>query len=416
VSAQPSVHSAPLSDANLLAGVMPALEQLPLEPSTFALINDLAMTCERFGFVDSSLALYDRCLRLSLDDDDRQSTYANLTAAYHAAAAKESDPAGRNRHLHDGLYAATAALDPEGSLQARPTCTALAHRSVLFAEIGHNKSALADARRARALALEHGMLREQVVAAVGEVIARWHSDLDTTVLTLIDEIRIIAKDLNVDNLIRPATKIEVDVLWSMGRCDEARDILRRDNEELFAKLQHRTADPCEPVQAGIDRIRQAFDPDADPSSGLPNRRFLGSWLTEVLSEDVPVCVAAVNLDGFGFVNHSFGQEAGTEVAQELAELLERVCRRGDSVTRTSADEFVMVLCDASPGDARIVLERVRQLVAARSWSALPPDVHLHVSIGATVGCGAMSSGPLQSLARDALRDAKSAGGNHITFR
>jgi diguanylate cyclase (GGDEF)-like protein len=97
-------------------------------------------------------------------------------------------------------------------------------------------------------------------------------------------------------------------------------------------------------------------------------------------------------------------------------LLERVCRRGDSVTRTSADEFVMVLCDASPGDARIVLERVRQLVSARSWSALPPDVHLHISIGATVGGGAMNSGVLQSLARDALREAKSAGGNQINFR
>ncbi len=406
----------PLSDAHLLAEVMPCLEQLPLDRSAFPLINDLAMSCERSGFVESSLVLYDRCLRLSLSDDDLQSTYANLSAAYHAAAASEPDPAKRNRHLHDGLYAATAALDPEGGTQARPTCTALAHRSVMFADIGHHKSALADARRARPLAIEQGMVREQVVAAIGEVIARWHSDLDTTVLTLIDEINTLAKDLDVDNLLRPVTRIEVDVLWSMGRCDEARDILRHENEQLYAKLHHRVPDLLESVRASIDRIRQASDLEADPLTGLPNRQFLGRWLPEVLAEDVPVCIAAVNLDGFRFLSQGFGQDAGDGVLQELAGMLERVCRRGDSVTRTGGDEFVLVLRDASPGDARIVLERVRQLVAARSWSALPPDVHLQASIGATVGSGATNSGVLQAMARDALRQSKSAGGNQINFR
>jgi diguanylate cyclase (GGDEF)-like protein len=416
VSGEPSVQVLPLSDASLLAEVMPSVEQLPLDPSAFPLINDLAMTCERSGFLESSLVLYDRCLRLSLSDDDQQSTYANLSAAYHAAAASETNRAKRNRHLHDGLYAATAALDPEGGTQVRATCTALAHRSVMFAEIGHHKSALTDARRARPLAIEHGMLRERVVAAIGEVIARWHSDLDTTVLTLIDEVNTLAEGLDVERLLRPVTRIEVDVLWSMNRCDEARDILRRENDQLYAKLHHRIPDVLESVRASIDRIRQASDLEADPLTGLPNRRFLGRWLPEVLSEDAPVCIAAVNLDGFGFVNQGFGQDAGNGVLQELAGMLERVCRRGDSITRTGGDEFVMVLRDTSPGDARVVLERVRQLVSARSWSALPPDVHLQASIGATVGSGAMNSGVLQAMARDALRQAKSAGGNQINFR
>ena len=404
------------SDADLLAEVMPCVEQLPLDASAFPLINDLAMTCERSGFVESSLVLYDRCLRLSLSDDDLQSTYANLSAAYHAAAASETDPAQRNRHLHDGLYAATAALDPEGGRQVRATCMALAHRAVMFAEIGHHKSALIDARRGRALAIEHGMLRERAVAAIGEVIARWHADLDTTVLTLIDEINTLSEDLCLGRLLRPVTRIEVDVLWSLGRCDEARDLLRRENDQLYVALHHRAADPLEPVRAGVDRIRQAIDLEADPLTGLPNRRFLGRWLPEVLAEDVPVCIAAVNIDGFGFVNQGFGQDAGNGVLQELAGMLERVCRRGDSVMRTGGDEFVMVLRDASPGDARVVLERVRQLVSARSWSALPPDVHLQASIGATVGSGATNAGVLQAMARDALRQAKSAGGNQINFR
>ena len=405
-----------MSDVHLLAEVMPAVEQLPLDSSTFPLIYDLAMTCERSGFVESSLVLYDRCLRLSRDDDDRQTIYANLTAAYHSAAAVELDPVKRDRHLHDGLYAATAALDPEGSQQVRPTCVALAHRSVLFAEIGHHTSALADARRARALAVEHGMRREELVAAIGEVVARWNSELDTTVLMLIKAIKLLAANLDVEDLLQPVTKVEVDVLWSMGRCDEAREVLQCDIKRLHARLHRRSVDRFEPVRASIDRLRQASDVEADPLTGLPNRRFLGRWLPEALSEDVPMCIAALNVDGFELVNQGFGADAGDGVLRELAELLERICRRGDSVTRIGGDEFVMVLRDASPGDARVVLERVRQLIAARSWSTLPPDMHLSASIGATVGSGATNSGVLQAMARDAMRYAKAAGGDQINFR
>ena len=116
------------------------------------------------------------------------------------------------------------------------------------------------------------------------------------------------------------------------------------------------------------------------------------------------------------INEGFGYEAGDGVLQEVAEVLERVCRRGDSVVRIGGDEFVMVLRDASPGDARIVFERVRQLIAARSWSTLPADVHLTASVGVTVGSGALNSGKLLATANEALRQAKAAGRDRITFR
>jgi diguanylate cyclase (GGDEF)-like protein len=404
------------SGAQLLAEVIYAVEQLPPEPSAYPAIYDLAVTCDQCGFFESSLVLYDRCLRIAISDDDRQSAYANLTAAYWAAAAAESDPAKRSRHLRDGLYAATAALDPEGGTQVRARCVALAHRSVLFAELGHHDSALADAHRARILAAEHGLRHEQVVAMVGEVIARWHSSLDTTVLTLIAEVKALAVDLDVDECLRSLTAVEVDVLWSMGRYDEARVVLQRNLEHLHTKLHSQTADRWENVRAGVNRLRQASVGEADVLTGLPNRQFLGRWLPEVLADDSPVCIGALNLDDFREVNERFGFEAGDGVLKEIAEVLERVCRRGDSVVRTNGDEFVMVLRDASPGDARVVFERVRQLIAARSWSSLPTDVHLSASVGVTVGSGAMNSNRLLATANDALRQAKLAGRNQISFR
>ncbi len=410
-----NVHDRRLDSASLLAEVMQAIDHLPQGSAAYPAIYDLAVTCERSGLIESSLTLYDRCLRLALTDDDRQNTYTNMVVAYHAAAVAEPDPSRRNRHLHDGLYAATAALDPEGSQQAVPMCSALAHRSVLLAEIGHHDSALADARRARAIALDLGLRREQVIAAVGEVVARWHLSLDTTVLLLVEEAKALAVDLDVADFLRPLLAVEIDALWSMGRHDKARALMQADADRLHMRLLRQTGDRWEQVRAGVDRLRQASAGEADVLTGLPNGQFLGRWLPEALADDSPTCIAAMNIDGFEHINEAFGYEVGDGVIQEVATVLERVCRRGDSVARVAGDEFVMVLCETSPGDARVVFERVRQLIAARAWSALPTDVHVTLSVGATVGSGSINSARLLAAANDALRRAKSTGGDLLVF-
>jgi hypothetical protein len=72
------------SGAQLLAEVIYAVEQLaPSPPHTrrSTTLRDL----RPMRFFESSLVLYDRCLRIAISDDDRQSAYANLTAAYWAA-------------------------------------------------------------------------------------------------------------------------------------------------------------------------------------------------------------------------------------------------------------------------------------------------------------------------------------------
>jgi diguanylate cyclase (GGDEF)-like protein len=409
-------HDPATSGAVLLAEVIYAVEQLAQEPSSYPAIYDLALTCDRSGFFESALVLYDRCLRIADTDEDRQIAYANLTSAFRAAAIAETDVVRRTRHLRDGLYAATAALDPEGGRQPGPMCVALANRSVLFAELGHHESALTDARRARDMAIELGMRREQLIAAVGEVVARWHSTLDVTVLSLIASTKELGADLDTGDCLRPLLAIEVDVLWSLGRHDEARAAMQSNIDHLHELLQTQTAERWDNVRAGVDRLRHASAGEADELTGLPNRQFLGRWLPDALLDDAPVCIGALNLDRFGFINESFGHEAGDSVLQEVAAVLERVCRRGDSVVRTVGDEFVMVLRDTSPGDARVVFERVRQLIAARSWSSLPSSVHLTASVGVTVGSGAGNSAKLLATASDALRQAKLAGKDRISFR
>lgn len=404
------------TESHLLAELVALLDVLPAGGDFSVALIELAEHCEHTGHLGAALLVYDRCLHTNLSDAQRQAVYAKLTAGYHAAAAVATDEEARRRHIHDGLYAATAALDPIGAGEPRSTCVALAHRSVLLAQIGHHEAALVDARRARAIAMQHGMHREQVVAAVGEVIARWNSTLDTTVLLLISEIYAIGDQLGIDEIIRPVTQIEVDVLWTLDRHDEARVALQRSNERLHDQLLRRHSGDVDDVHAAIDSLRAVIEVDTDALTGLPTAAHLARWLPEVLADDVVVCVAALDVDEFSGVNREFGSDAADGVLQELAGLLERVCRRGDAVTRVGADEFVMVLRDASPGDARVVLERIRQLVATRTFVGLPVDFHISASIGATVGGGEASAELLMQIANDAMRHAKAAGGDRITFR
>jgi diguanylate cyclase (GGDEF)-like protein len=170
------------------------------------------------------------------------------------------------------------------------------------------------------------------------------------------------------------------------------------------------------VRLGVEHLKVAAISESDPLTGLPNRRHLAHMLPEVLEEYPPVCVGVIDLDGFKRVNDDYGYLQGDGVLQEVAGLLERVLRRGDSVVRLGGDEFVMVLRETSPGDSRVVFDRVRQLIAMRTWHGVPADVKLTASVGVTVGNGSADPDHLLAVASSALQEAKRSGRDRIVIR
>jgi diguanylate cyclase (GGDEF)-like protein len=100
----------------------------------------------------------------------------------------------------------------------------------------------------------------------------------------------------------------------------------------------------------------------------------------------------------------------------LGTVLQRVCRRGDAVVRIGGDEFVVVLCETSPGDSRLVLQRLRQLISARRWRHLPDTVRVTASIGAVTVAGTRDADRVLVQADHALREAKQTGRDRIVHR
>ena len=120
------VHENRLAEAaQVLSEAAYVLDQLPNDATSHLVLQNLAVTYTHCGFVEAALELYDRALRLADTDLDRHFTYSNLASAYHYAAQREPDPERKARFLRDGIYAAGAAIDPQGAGEALSVASAL---------------------------------------------------------------------------------------------------------------------------------------------------------------------------------------------------------------------------------------------------------------------------------------------------
>lgn len=393
------------------------MERVPDDPENYQVVHNMAVTYHRCEFPLPALQMFDRALRLASDESDRCFAYASMSASYHMAFLQERDPDVARGHLDHGLLAANAALDPEAPYDLLATVTARAHRAGLLNQLGRYQEALADARVACDLAMTHqSMTEEYTIALIGLSVARWHLDHDEGVIDTIGRAVRLANELGIESYLAPANQIHIDLLWGAGRFDEARAAFETEVKTLEQALRGERSARWEHVRLGIAHRETEAISEADPLTGLPNRRYLGSWLPGLLKEQVPVCVAMLDLDGFKQINDSWSYAHGDKVLQELAGILQRVCRRGDAVVRLGGDEFVIVLRDTSPNDARHVLERVRQMISVRTWEGLPSAVRLSASVGATIGSGPVDAAALLVTATEALQTAKREGRDRIVFR
>ncbi|MGE0000176.1 MAG: hypothetical protein AB7U39_24920, partial [Ilumatobacteraceae bacterium] len=237
--------------SEVLAEAMYVMERVPNDPAYYQVVHNMAVTYQRCDFPLPAIELYDRALRLARLESDRTFTYANLASAFHMAMIYEADPDVAARHLHDGIYAATAALDSQAQREVVAEATALAHRSVLLNAIGHHEGALRDAQQCRALASAHALQEEEVVAMIGEAVARWHLDHDHSVHELIAEAAERARALGIETYLKSSAPVSIDILWEGGRFDDAREVMNMQFDALSRALRREREARWEHVRLGV---------------------------------------------------------------------------------------------------------------------------------------------------------------------
>lgn len=122
----------------------------------------------------------------------------------------------------------------------------------------------------------------------------------------------------------------------------------------------------------------------------------------------------LDIDGFKKVNDNFGHPQGDEVLRELAQILKRVCRQVDIISRCGGEEFTIILPETDLEGAFILAERIRLVVKNYAFGPHDRPINLTVSIGiANYPESATSKSELIKEADRALYKAKADGKNKV---
>lgn len=194
-----------------------------------------------------------------------------------------------------------------------------------------------------------------------------------------------------------------DVMRSrVGRALELEELRR----SLARQLQQKTHE--------VSVIRDMAQQDA--LTGLWNRAYTESAVTELLGQGVSGALMMLDIDNFKSVNDTYGHAAGDEMLQMIADTLRNCTGDGDIVCRLGGDEFMVFLKSPSTnGKIRECAEAIVAQVHANT-EELGIEVNTSVSIGITQapedGNDFMS---LYSCADKALYHVKRNGKNSFHF-
>jgi diguanylate cyclase (GGDEF)-like protein len=159
--------------------------------------------------------------------------------------------------------------------------------------------------------------------------------------------------------------------------------LERRGRDLEAAVEARTAE-LRSANARLEELTRE-----DSLTGLLNRRAMAERINDLHAlarrHGNPYAVILLDIDHFKLFNDSQGHLAGDDVIRGIAESLRLSIRASDAVFRYGGEEFLILLPETDAEGARLVAERVREVVAERGipHPASPTARHVTVSMGFT---------------------------------
>ena len=187
----------------------------------------------------------------------------------------------------------------------------------------------------------------------------------------------------------------------------------KDDTDRYVLMAGSHTDTTSRKEAEQQLTHDAFH---DKLTGLYNRAFLFSYLTQIFAADKResssgFALLFLDLDGFKAVNDSFGHAAGDRLLKETADRLKSCLRDADVLTRFGGDEFIILLNNIEQIRYAQVAQRIIESLN-EAYSIMGHELKTGVSIGVTLSSNGYASP--EEMMRDAdlaMYRAKSNGKN-----
>ena len=130
-------------------------------------------------------------------------------------------------------------------------------------------------------------------------------------------------------------------------------------------------------------LREKELAETDPLTGALNRAAFSQRVNALLGQEAGSqhALLMLDMDGFKFLNDSFGHAAGDQALMDITAVLRSLTREGDLVCRLGGDEFLVFLRDIAY-DA--VIRKIAQRICEQTRKAFSLEVQLSASMGMAV--------------------------------
>jgi diguanylate cyclase (GGDEF)-like protein len=163
----------------------------------------------------------------------------------------------------------------------------------------------------------------------------------------------------------------------------------------------------------------------EPKTGLFNASYFQEVAELELQRcrrlDRPASVLMADLDHLREINNKYGHQTGDVVIRRVAEVIKSGTRLFDVPSRFGGEEFAVLLPETSKRRARVIAERLRQMLAEEEFRASRMALsgagevfHVTMSVGvATFPEDATKADILMARADQAAYAAKAGGRNQV---
>ncbi len=184
------------------------------------------------------------------------------------------------------------------------------------------------------------------------------------------------------------------------------------NDERGAVITHHNITDMHVAQLSL--VHQSFH---DELTDLPNRVLLVDRVAQAISDaerrGLGVAVSHLDLSRFQRVNDRWGHRAGDAVMVQVAERLTTQLRAGDTLARSSGDEFLVLWRDLGSPEQAVALSRGLVAALTEPFEVEGEAVPVSASAGVALHRSGQSVDELLQSANAALYDAKSQGAGHV---